>query len=74
MPIPTVDSAKKTASKKLRRGDPDIPTLQPLGLEKELQEVTMDNKVQLRTWRTDYVSATNPKILSIHGDSWEFGS
>ena len=34
MPIPTVDSTKKTASEKLSRGDPDLLTLQPLGLEK----------------------------------------
>ena len=34
MPIPTVDSTKMTASKKLKSGDPDLLTLQPLGLEK----------------------------------------
>ena len=34
VPIPTVDSTKKTASKKLKRGDPDLLTPQPLGLEK----------------------------------------
>ena len=28
----------------------------------ELQEVTTDNKIQLRTSQTEYVSATNPKI------------
>ena len=27
VPIPTVDSTKKTASKKIRRGDPDFLTL-----------------------------------------------
>ena len=27
VPIPTVDSTKKTASKRLRRGDPDFRTL-----------------------------------------------
>ena len=27
VPIPTVDGTKKTASKKLRRGDPDVLTL-----------------------------------------------
>ena len=38
----------------------------------ELQEVTTDYKIQLRTSRTDYVSATNPKIyqfVAIRGSS-----
>ena len=43
-------------------------------LTQELQEVTTDNKLQLRTSRTDYVSATNPKIYQFVAISWEFGS
>ena len=35
----------------------------------EVKEVTTDYKIQLSTSRTDYVSATNPKILSIRGHS-----
>ena len=31
-------------------------------LTQELQELTTDYKIQLRTSRTDYVSSTNPKI------------
>ena len=41
-------------------------------LIQELQEVTTDYKIQLRTSRTDYVSATNPKIyqfVAIRGSS-----
>ena len=40
--------------------------------KKELQEVTTDYKIQLRTSRIDYVSATNPKIyqfVAIRGSS-----
>ena len=39
-------------------------------LTQELQELTTDYNIQLRTARTDYVSATNPKIdqfVVIHG-------
>ena len=41
-------------------------------LTQELQEVTTDYTIQLRTSRTDYVSATNPKIyqfVAIRGSS-----
>ena len=41
-------------------------------LTQEQQELTTDYKIQLRTSRTDYVSATNPKIyqfVAIRGSS-----
>ena len=41
-------------------------------MTQELQEVTTDYKIQLRISRTDYVSATNPKIyqfVAIRGSS-----
>ena len=46
-------------------------------LTQELQELTTDYQIQLRTSRTDYVSASDPKMyqfVAIRGDSWEFGS
>ena len=48
-------------------------TLAPYSrLTQELQELTTDYKIQLRTSRTDYVSVTNPKIhqfVAIRGSS-----
>ena len=44
-------------------------------LTQELQEMTMDCKIQLRTWRSDYVSAMNPKsyqFVAIRGSSGRF--
>ena len=41
-------------------------------LTKELQELNTDYKIQLRTFRTDYVSAMNPKVyqfVAIRGSS-----
>ena len=41
-------------------------------LTQELQELTTDYQIHLRTSRTDYVSATNPKIyqfVAIRGSS-----
>ena len=41
-------------------------------LTQELQQVTTDYKIQLRTSRTDYVSATNPNLyqfVAIRGSS-----
>ena len=45
-------------------------------LTKELQEVTTNYKIQLRTSRIDYDYATNPKIyqfVAIHGSSGRSG-